>query len=373
MIVAGEASGDHHAAKVAEALVERRPEITLFGMGGPEMRKAGVELLVDSSDIAVVGLIEVLKHYPEIKAVLRKLENALYSRRPGVLVLVDYPEFNLKLARTAKAAGIKVLFYVSPQVWAWRAGRVPKIGKVIDMMAVVFPFETELYERHGIPVRFVGHPLLDDAGPTQPASQSRIELGLDPARKTVGLFPGSRHGELKRLMPLLVDVGRELKRKFPDLQLVVPIAPTLKHEDVSQYLDEQSPEMILTRNNIYDVIASCDAIAAASGTATLQIALCGVPMAVVYRIAGLTYAIARRLVKSRYIALANVIADETVVREFVQHEAEPRAVSAEIRRLLTDTTYADTMRTKLLAVKTSLGEAGGSARTAELALDLLNE
>ncbi len=296
MIVAGEASGDLHGADLVKTLTQRRPDCGFFGMGGPAMREAGVELLADASELAVVGLFEVLAHYPRIRRALRRLERTLQDRRPDLLILVDYVEFNLQLARCAKRLGIKVLFYISPQVWAWRSRRVKKIGARVDRMAVLFPFEVEIYQRHGIPVTYVGHPLVSHAQPSMGRDEVLQGFGLDALRPIVGLLPGSRRIEIKRLLPLLIDTAALLQGRIPDAQFLLPLASTLDASDVAPYLPEDRGIAVI-QGHTYDVMQVCDALIAAAGTATLEAALIGTPMAIVYKVSPLSYPILIRCFK----------------------------------------------------------------------------
>ncbi|MCP4410108.1 MAG: lipid-A-disaccharide synthase [Gammaproteobacteria bacterium] len=373
MLVAGEASGDLHAAHLVEALKALDPQIHFMGMGSTRMRAAGVELLVDSANIAVVGLVEVLSHYPEIKTAMRSLRSALMERRPALLILIDYPDFNLRLAATAKQAGVKVLYYISPQVWAWRAGRVKKIRRLVDMMAVVFPFEVPIYQSAHVPVRYTGHPLVDEVVSDMNAEQAREQLGLKVDTQWVGLFPGSRKSELKRLLPILVQTAEILLERFPQLQFVLPLAPGLTRNDLDSGLDDAALPITVVEDSIHEVIQSCDVIVTASGTATLQIALLEKPMAIIYRIAPLSYWIARFLINVKHVGLVNIVLNRRAVREFIQQDAHPQRIANEISRLLTDESYATQIHQDLLEVRKKLGEGGGSQRVAKLALEIMGD
>ena len=343
-------------------------------MGAGNMRAAGVEILVDSSRLAVVGITEVLTHYREIKAALRVLQEIIRTRRPDLLILIDYPDFNLRFAATAKRAGVKVLYYVSPQVWAWRPGRIKKIGQLVDMMAVVFAFEVPFYERANVPVRFVGHPLVDEARPSMTRAQAVAHFGLKLDAKIIGLFPGSRWSEINRLMPVIVESSKLLRARFPDAQFILPIAPGLDRSLVEAYLDSTAPPVVLVEDtSIYDVIQVCDAIITASGTATLQIALMATPMAIIYRVSRLSYWIARHLVTVKHIGLANIVARQRVVREFIQDDVRPQAIADEIERLLADEAYAEAMRRDMAGIRAALGEPGGSQKAAQVAVDMLQQ
>jgi lipid-A-disaccharide synthase len=371
MIVAGEASGDLHGSSLVREALGIDPELEFFGIGGPRMREAGVDTLVDASAMAVFGLIEVVSHFDVIYRAYATLKKIIRTDPPDLLILIDYPGFNLLLAKLAKGAGVRVLYYISPQVWAWRVGRVKKIARVVDRMAVVFPFEVPFYEKEGVPVTFVGHPLVDTVRPTMVRAEAQAAFGLDPGRRTVGLFPGSRHGEIRALLGTVLEAAGLLRQRFPDLQFVLPLAPTLTAADLASQLDSAPFDIKVVEGKGYDVMQVCDAIVTVSGTVTLEIALMGVPMVIIYRVSPLTYAIGKRLVKVEHAGLCNIVAGERVVRELIQDDAEPAWIAAEIANILTDDRYAAEMRAKLAGVKAKLGSGGGSVKVARLAVDML--
>jgi lipid-A-disaccharide synthase len=372
MISAGEASGDHHAARFVEALRRRGTTAELSGMGGPHLAAAGMELIVDCRDLAIVGIVEVLVHWRRIMRELERLRERLRTDPPDLLILVDYPEFNLKLAATARELGVPVLFYVSPQVWAWRPHRVQKIGQRVDMMAVLFPFEVDFYERAQVPVRYVGHPLVDEIHPTISADEARAEFGLRHDRPTLALMPGSRHGEIERLLPLLLDAAERVQRERGPVNLLLPLAGTLDPEPVQQQIDASGLDIrLITGGRAYDVVPVCDAVITASGTATLEVALMGVPMAVVYRVNWLTWQIMHRLMTIDDIALANIVAGKRVVQEFVQNEAQPQAIAAEAVRLLDDQAYREQVKSDLAEIRGRMGEGKGPERMAALIEEML--
>lgn len=371
MIVAGEASGDIYGADLAREAFKIDPDIHFFGIGGARMREAGVETLVDSADMAVVGLVEVLKHFNVISDAFLKLKKILLDDRPNLLILIDYPGFNLRLAKIARKAGVRVLYYISPQIWAWRQGRVKKIARLVDHMAVILPFEAPFYERAGVPVSFVGHPMLDLVNVNMDRSQAAASFGLDPARKIVGLFPGSRKNELERLLPVIIGAAVQLKSRFPDIRFALPLASTLNSAAIAPQMAAAGLDVTITRDRIHDLIRACDAVISVSGTVTLEIALVGTPMVIIYKLSPLTYQLAKRLVKVPNIGLCNIVAGETVVRELIQDEANTKNISAEIETILTDAGYDGTIRHKLAQVRSRLGCGGASQNVARLIFTLM--
>jgi len=371
MFSAGESSGDQHAANMFLELKKHQPDIKGIGMGGVKMAQAGVNISYDSAGIAVIGVVEVIKHYREIRRALRLMQQLLATERPDLLVCVDYKEFNFKLARYAKQCGIKVLFYVSPQVWAWRPGRVKQYGEVIDMMAVIFPFETAYYEKQHVPVRYVGHPSVDKVHALYSKAEDRVRFQLDENKPVVGLLPGSRANEIRRMLPVMLAAAEQLQACLPDIQFILPQADSVADDLLGRYLSESPVKVAVVKHQPYDVIQCCDAVMTTSGTATLEIALLGVPMVIAYKLAPLTYWLATRLVKTPFIGLPNIVLGQGVVKELIQHEASPRNLSTEVQRLLTDNLYAQEMRDNLARVKQQLGQGGGSKNMAQLASEML--
>lgn len=371
MIVAGEASGDMHGANLVAALRRRRPALHCFGMGLARMRQAGVEIVQDASPLSLVGLVEILAHYAEIRMILERLRRLMLQRRPQLLILVDLPGFNLKLAQHAHRAGIRVLYYISPQVWAWRSDRLRLIKRSVDMMAVLFPFEERLYRLAEVPVRFVGHPLVDEVHSALDRAGARESLGLEQDRPLLGLFPGSRRGEIRRILPQLVAAAEELQQRRPKLQFALSLAPSLTAADLTPHIANSSVSFHVVNGRAYDLMAACDAIVCTSGTATLEVGLMGVPLAVVYRVAPLSYALLRRMIKIRFIGLVNIVAEDAVARELVQDQACPEAIADEAERLLFDRRYRERIQLQLAGLRDKLGRAGGAETVAELALELI--
>jgi len=371
MFSAGESSGDRHAANMFLELKQSLPNIQGMGMGSTKMAEAGIKLIYDSTAIAVIGIVEVIKHYPEIKRALKLMQNTLIREKPDLLVCVDYKEFNYNLARFAKRHGIKVLFYVSPQIWAWREGRVKQYGKAVDMMAVIFPFETRYYEAEGIPVRYVGHPSVDKAITKLTKSDALQQFGLSGQQAVVGILPGSRPNEIKRLLPVMLNAAEAIRQKLPSVQFILPQADSIADSLIQTYLNKSACHITVVKHQPYDVMQCCDAIITTSGTATLEITLFTVPMVIAYKLSPITYLLGRLLVKTPFIGLPNIIAGKAIVKELIQHHANAQGMAAEILHILENPDYAKTMRQNLLQVKLALGEGGGSKNIARLALEML--
>ena len=371
MFSAGESSGDQHAANMFLELKKHQPDIKGFGMGGAKMALAGIDIRYDSGSIGVIGVVEVLKHYSEIRRALKLIQQLVSTERPDLLVCVDYKEFNLKLARFAKQCGVKVLFYVSPQVWAWRPGRVKTYGKAIDMMAVIFPFETTYYDAENVPVRYVGHPSVDKVHPQRSRLEDMAIFNLDENNPVIGLLPGSRANEINRLLPIMLAAAEILQARIPGIQFMLPQADSISDELLESYMRQSLVKITVIKNQPYDVIQCCDVVMTTSGTATIEIALLTVPMVITYKLAALTYWLGRWLVNTPFIGLPNIILGKGFIKELIQHEATSENLAEEIERILTDKFYADQMRDNLNQVKQQLGHGGGSKNMAELALEIM--
>ncbi|MFK7860172.1 MAG: lipid-A-disaccharide synthase [Granulosicoccus sp.] len=367
MVSAGEASGDSHASHALQALADSGISATSFGMGAGALQDFGTELIVDCRDLAVIGFVDVLLNYHKFLKRLKLLRQSLKYRKPDLLLLVDYPDFNLKLAETAKAHGIPVLFYVSPQVWAWRAGRVPRIGSLVSHMAVLFPFEVDIYEKAGIPVTYVGNPVVHDAVSQYTRVGACEYLGLDQERKVIALLPGSRKGEIKRHLPIMINTIKLLEQKIPGIQFLLPVAPTLDPEFLNQCIGNDMPASLqLTDKNSRDVMRASDVAFVASGTATLETALIGTPMVVMYVVNAINYAIMKRLIRIPDISLVNIVAQKRIVPEYLQHEAEPSHMADDLTSLLRDKQRRYQMLADLAVVKEKMGDGGASKRVANL-------
>ncbi len=370
---AGEASGDKHAAEMFAEIKNQQPNIRGIGMGGPQMLQAGIDIRYDSSAISVIGVIEVIKHYAEIHRAFKAMKRLLLNERPDLLVCVDYKEFNFKLARFAKKKGIKVLFYVSPQVWAWRAGRVKKYGAAIDMMAVIFPFEVPYYEAERVPVRYVGHPSVDKVRPLRSKLDNFRIMGLDHTNPIVGILPGSRRNEIERMLPVMLAAAHKLQESIPGIQFLLPQADSIPDVLIAEQVKSAHLMITVIKKKPYDVIECCDAIMTTSGTASLEIALLGVPMVIAYKLSPLTYWLGRHLVKTPYIGLPNIILGKRAIQELIQSDASAINLATEIIKILSDEAYAGQICEDLRQVKQKLGEGGGSKNMAMLALEMLKK
>lgn len=372
VVVAGEASGDLHAAKLLEALRELEPGLTASGMGGPALEKAGTRLLFRSEDLALVGISEVFGKLRTIWGAFQGLRRHLKEERPDLVILVDFPDFNLRLAKAAKRLGLKVLYYVSPQVWAWRQKRAKAMAKLMDHLAVLFSFEKQFFltEVPELPVTFVGHPILDEEEAwRQRASQP---LPVPDEATLVGLLPGSRHSEISRLLPLLIEAARLMRAQRPGLHFVLPLAPGLELDDLEPYLSQGTmPGLTVLPGRAPQVMAQARVLLVASGTATLQGALAGTPMVVVYKTGAFNYFMGKRLIKVAHIAMPNLIAGKAVLPELIQGQATPEALAEKALALLDDNADRREMLAGLREVRAKLGGPGASRRVAALARDLI--
>ena len=374
MISTGEASGDLHGASLISAIKRLAPDVEVCGIGGKALQGQGVELLHDVSGLAVTGFIEVFSHLSDIRAAKNAMEQRLKEWRPNLLILIDYPDFNFMLAKKAKRLAIPILYYISPQVWAWRSGRAKKISRLVDRMAVILPFEQEFYRQKQIKVDFVGHPLLDSVKPTCSRKEflKRHVLSRDGAR--VGILPGSRKKEISFILPVFLDAAKRLYDWRKDLVFLLPLAPTLTRADLEKNgLDDCGLDIKVISGNRYDLMAACDAVMAASGTVTLELAVLNIPMVVSYRTSRLTYFLGRRLIKVQFASLVNLVAGKEVVEELLQDDAQPNKIADAVMRILKDKRKSNRMREQLDDVCKQLGKPGASDRTAQLAMELIKE
>lgn len=354
LISAGELSGDMHAANLVQSVKKTAPNIRFYGMGADLMQKAGVDIVVDAKKLSIIGGLEIIIKFAKIWRAFHLMKRALYHDKPDLLILVDYPGFNLRLAKIAKKAGIKVLYFISPKVWAWNQDRVHVIKQCVDMMAVIFPFEVDFYQKWQVPVKFVGNPLLKLVVPKLTVPEARELFKLDLNCRTVGLFPGSRLSEIKRLLPVMVKTAEILKDNNPNIQFLLSQASSITDEDLKPYLQSSTVNIQVIAGKNYDVMQVCDAIIAASGTTILEITLIGTPLVIIYKMAWLESLIARRLIKIPYIGLCNILANKKIAAELLQGDATPKKISQEIEKILNDNIYRDEMINNLKMVKKSL-------------------
>jgi lipid-A-disaccharide synthase len=372
VVIAGEASGEAHAGRMLAELKTMAPDIKVSGIGGDTMRAAGAEIKVDFSELAVMGLVEVLIQYRHIKKIFNQLVKELENDRPDLLVLVDYPGFNLKLAKVAKKLHIPVLYYISPKVWAWRAGRVKKIKRYVDHMAVLFPFEQSIYEKAGVPVSCVGHPLVDAVTTSLTTEQAKQKFALDPGHRVIGLYPGSRRSEVEALLPIMIEAAEKIYHRHFDVSLALPLAPGLDIETLKPLLRKATMPVKIVEGDFYDFTKSCDAIVAASGTVTLEIALLAVPHFIVYRVSPMTYRILKKLVKIPYVGLCNIVTGEALIQELIQDDVTVERLEQEISNLIIrpdSKARAEKIRKKVL---TALGPSGGSQNAAKQIITMLD-
>lgn len=373
MIVAGEASGDKHGARLVAALRAQRPDSSFefFGAGGVEMRAAGVETLVDAREVAIMGALEVARALPKFLRVFRRLRQAARARNPQLVILIDWPEFNLRLAKKLKRDGQRVVYYISPQIWAWRSYRIRAIKRAVERMLVILPFEKDYYERHGIEVDYVGHPLLDSVRVTMNRAEVCARYELDPARPLIALLPGSRHSELQHILPPLLAAARLLARSRPELQFILPLAQTFARAELAA-TSKDVTNLRLIENDTYNALAAADLAVVASGTATLEAAIIGTPLIIVYRSSQLNWRIFRPLINVPFVGMPNLIAGREIAPEILQDKLNGAHLAQRILMLLDDQAGMKRLRAELAEVRLKLGAAHASARAAEKILALLS-
>jgi lipid-A-disaccharide synthase len=370
MLVVGEASGDAHGARLVEALHRRDATLKVFGVAGEQLQRTDFEALFSVARLTGMGFVELAGNLKNLWRAYALLKRALKERRPSLLVLIDFPDFNLRLARVAKSLRIPVLYYVSPQIWAWRKGRVRLIARWVDHMAVIFPFEAAFYERHGVKVSFVGHPLLETVQVNQSRQTILTKIGLDPAKPVIALLPGSRQAEVSRHLPVMRDAAVRLRQER-DIQFFCVRASTIDGVEVESALQHPALQIPIVEEDRYDAVHAADLVWTASGTATLEIALLNRPMIIIYRLSWLTYYLARLLVRVDHIGMVNLIAGERLVPELVQNDANPARLIAESRILLDNREVRSRITAKLSKLRERLGAPGAADRVADLAFAMM--
>ena len=368
-IVAGEASGDQHGAKLIAAMQKKNPALFYCGIGGPAMKQAGVRILVDASELTVVGITEVFAKLPAILKGMKAMKRLLNSLRPDLLILIDFPDFNLHIASAAKKLGIPVLYYISPQIWAWRRGRVKRIARCVDRMAVILPFEEQFYAENNVDATFVGHPLLD--GPLPAADQVLAAGGQGST--TIGLMPGSRDTEITRHLPVMLASARILKDRLKHVTFIVSHAPSVAREQIEVIIGGHPSRMAveIVSDGVETVFKRSDLVVAASGTVTLQAAIHGTPMVIMYKVSPVSFLLGRALVRVSHIGLVNLVAGRELAPEFVQGAASAENIASAVEAMLADRHQLHQLKQQLLDLRDVLGGGGASDRVAGLALEMI--
>ncbi len=370
LIITGEASGDLHGANLAAALKAKAPELSILGVGGPRMQAAGVELVQSLSHLNVIGIVGP----SAVRALARRIlaiRRMLRHEPLDLVVLIDNPGLNFHFARVAKRAGRRVVYYIAPQLWAWRPRRIQWIQRRVDHVVVILPFEAELYRRAGVPCTFVGHPLLDEVAPSYDRDRLRATYGLPREARVIGLLPGSRTGEVRALLPVMLEAVRLLQGQGRPLKAILAVAETVDPDEIKRLCDGTGLDVRLVARDPNGVMAAADLLFIASGTATLQAAIIGTPMVIVYKLPWLTYLLARLLVRVHSIGLANLVAGRAFIPELIQHHATPARLADQARRILDDASSREGMRAEMARVRGLLGTPGASGRAAEVVLEQL--
>ncbi|GAK61155.1 lipid-A-disaccharide synthase [Candidatus Vecturithrix granuli] len=371
LIVAGEASGDLHGAHLVRALKQQSPQLEICGVGGSHLTTEGVTLLGSSDELAVVGVFEVVKKLKTVWRVYKQLSRYLNEHRPDVLILIDYPEFNLRLARVAHRLGLPIVYYISPQVWAWRSNRVKLIRRLVTKMIVIFPFEQAFYKSHGVDVEWVGHPLVESVRPSQSKDVFCRQHELNPTQPIIGLLPGSRESEVERLLPMMLEAAQRIYAQKPEVQFVLPLAASLEQSALFQ---TALPSFVrLVRQQTYDAIHAADLVVTASGTVTVETAILETPMIITYIVSPLTYWLGRLFINVPFIGMVNLIANKQIVKELIQTQVTSEAIAQEVLTLLEHPEQLEIIRQDLRVVRQKLGETGAAERAAAVILDVLKK
>jgi len=372
MIVAGEASGDLHGSFLVREMLAINPSLHFYGIGGNKMKEAGVKLLVSAADIGVVGISEAFSKAGTFIKIINMVRKSMDQLKPNLVILIDFPDFNLNIvARAAKKRNIKIFYYISPQVWAWREGRVEQIKRLVDKMAVILPFEVNFYAAHGFAVNYVGHPLRDTVKTEYTKSQARLHFGLSEKQTTIGLLPGSRTAEITRLLPEMVKAAQIISGKIPGAQYILPLADTLEEKAVAGIIAGSGLTVKIVRGHTYDVIACCDLAIVTSGTATLETGLMGVPMIIIYKLSLFSELISRMIIKPQLIGLVNIIAGKPVVPELLQRDANGPRIASEALSILLTKNKKQEIIAELQDIRAKLGEPGAARRAAQIACDMV--
>jgi len=371
LIVAGEASGDQHAARLVAALKKNLPGAEFVGVGGQALKAEGVRILGPAEELAVVGLSEVAARLPAVMRALKAIAGVLKNDPPSLAILVDFPDFNFWVARLAKWYGVRVMYYISPQVWAWRTYRVKTLARLVDRMVVIFPFEEDFYRQKGVPVTYVGHPFGETLPPAEPREELLKKWGLSPERLTLALLPGSRSSEISRHLPIMLAGARLLAQALPQVQFLVPLASTAPAELVRDLTAGFPGTLAVLAGQSYQALSAAHLGVVASGTATLEAALAGTPMVIIYRVSPLTFQVGRLLIKVDHIGMANLLAEEGLFPELIQEDCTPERLAQEVLLLIRNPNRLARMRQGLARIAGKLGAPGASERAAQVAMELL--
>jgi lipid-A-disaccharide synthase len=373
MVVAGEASGDQHAARLVAALRDKLPQAQFFGIGGKSLAAQGVKILWPAEELAVVGLLEVAEKIPKIWQAFLRLWRALQTQRPQLAILVDFPDFNFWVARLARYFRVPVMYYISPQIWAWRRYRVRTIARLVDRMVVIFPFEEEFYRRHGVAVTYVGHPLLENLPQLPSRRLLRQQLAIQEDELAIALLPGSRPSEIKQLLPTLLAGAGLVQQQLPRCRFLLPLASSTLEGIVREITAPYPLKLQIVSNQTYEILSAVDLAVVTSGTATLETALWATPMVIVYRVAPLTYQVGRQLIRVKYIGMANLLAEEGLFPELIQDKLTPDSLAREIFKIIHNPQYLMQVKSGLARIINRLGGLGASRRAADVAVALINK
>ena len=366
VIIAGEASGDLHGSSLVKELKKINPDLKFFGIGGDKMKREGVELIFHIDCLSIMGFFEVIKNLSFIREVMKTMVAVTEARRPDLAILIDYPGFNLRFARKVKSLGIPVVYYISPQVWAWGGNRVKKMQGLIDKMIVVFPFEKQIYDKFNVACEFVGHPFLEMARPVLSLEDFQRKFDIRKNEVVVGLLPGSRWQEVEKILPIMLESSQLLKTRIKNVKLLLGLAPTIKKDKIESLLTEANSQVMIVENLTYDLMKHADLLLIASGSATLECAILGTPFLVLYKTGFWNYLVAKSLISIPNIALANVVAGKRIVPEFIQKKAVPSRIAEEMYEILSDKNRYKVIQNELTKVREKLGEEGASKKAAQI-------
>ena len=375
MIVAGEASGDRHGAALALALKRLYPELEFefFGSGGEEMRAAGVETLVNASDVAIIGIPEILRAIGKLYRAYRLLLRAARQRRPSAVVLIDWPDFNMRLARRLRREGFEIIYYISPQVWAWRRYRIRALRRDVKRMLVILPFEEEFYKNHGMEVEYVGHPLVESCRTSGTREEFLWRHGLDLNRRLIALLPGSRHKEIHYHLPALLDAAARLKSQIPNLEFVLPLASTVDRAQVEAAMQDAGADVKIIERDTYNAVGFSEIAIVASGTATVEAALLDTPMVIIYRASEFNWRVIRPMIHLNTFGMVNLVAGRRIVPELIQHDATGQRIASEVAAILNDQEKLRQMKDDIREVREKLSGPGGAERAARAVMRVIGE